>query len=171
MKFSVKYNKKSILKEISEIKEILPDIRKYNIKHYFPFKDNTNIKEQIIKDEKRDNPLDKKKKVNLWITKNKEEIEKVISSIGFKVSKNKKFIIFLNLYGPEGYFYVPNIIIANIHNKKIDFITETIIHELIHLLIEKKYKNKSYQEKEILVDNILVTNFKKIIPNYKPQPF
>ena len=47
---------------------------------------------------------------------------------------------------------------------------ETIIHELIHLLIYKKMNKKSYNEIENTVDKIFINSgLDKIFPEYKVQ--
>ena len=45
-------------------------------------------------------------------------------------------------------------------NKKnkndIRYFTYTVAHEIIHILLEEKYKGKSHEEKEKEVDNVLI---------------
>ncbi len=64
------------------------------------------------------------------------------------------FFVYLTNYGVGGSYNLPNIIILNINNKK-GF--KTIIHEIIHLLIEtwiQEYKVQHW-EKERIVDLVL----------------
>jgi hypothetical protein len=74
--------------------------------------------------------------------------------------KNIPTVIFVSLtnYGVGGSYNPPDTIICNINNKKY---IKTVVHEIIHLLLEKwiqKYKIKHW-EKERIVD--LILNSKK----------
>jgi predicted SprT family Zn-dependent metalloprotease len=72
-------------------------------------------------------------------------------------------------YGCYGYYDYPDKIFVNI-NAKIDFILETIIHELIHLFVYEKSQNMKYQEIENLVDSIIIkSGLKNIFTKYEKQ--
>lgn len=55
-------------------------------------------------------------------------------------------------------------------NAEIDFILESIIHELIHLFIYKKTSKMEYPEIENLVDSIFINSgLDKLFRKYKKQ--
>lgn len=101
---------------------------------------------------------------------NKEEYEKVrdklladFSKVGEKFSKKVKrifgrvpntIVVYLTKYGCGGSYMLPNKVVINIRNEGR---IETLIHEIVHILIQKyveKYKI-SHWEKERIVDLIV----------------
>ena len=77
------------------------------------------------------------------------------------------------MYGPEGQFKYPNIINLRIaNNKDIKSANESIVHEIIHLIIYNKVKKLklNYEQVEGLVDLFFIeTKLKNIFPKYKIQ--
>lgn len=90
-----------------------------------------------------------------------------------KLKAENKYICNISLYGPEGQFQRPNIINLRANAKKdIRTANETIVHELIHLLIYNKVKRMklSYEKTEGLVDSFFTkVELKRIFPRYKKQ--
>jgi len=69
--------------------------------------------------------------------------------------KNLKgdYTVFLSNYGAFGSFNKPNIVYANLQRKP-EEISLTIIHEIIHLMLEKddSFKRLNHEEKEKMVE-------------------
>jgi len=72
------------------------------------------------------------------------------------------YVVFLSKYGVFGSFYKPDIIYANIQRDS-SKITLTILHEIIHLLLEKDplFKKSNHETKEKIVENKLNEIIKK----------
>lgn len=79
-----------------------------------------------------------------------------------KIFKPIKYDVFLTMYGTKGSYVPPGGIIVNIRNRTIKDITDTIIHEYIHLQIHKYIKkyNITHWDKERIVDLIVNKYFK-----------
>ena len=151
--------------ELKRVKNTLAELDWYNSQGYKPRlpkgvsgkSSEKEIQNQIIKE------FDKKKykEVANQIALDFSTINKQLSK-KLKESFNKDipitFFVYLTNYGVGGSYNLPNIVIFNINNKKG---YKTIVHEIIHLLIEtwiQKYKIQHW-EKERIVD--LVLNSKK----------
>jgi hypothetical protein len=111
------------------------------------------IRNQIVKefDKKRYDEMVNKLIVD-FSTHSKQFSEKVENIFGNNVPKI--FNVNLTNYGVGGSYHLPNVVIFNINMKKG---IKTIIHEIMHLLIEgwiKKYQIQQW-EKERIVDLIL----------------
>jgi hypothetical protein len=177
MKLKILYNSNEIKRQLPFIEKNVSHFKKNKMFFYFPFESlekmsTKEIQEQICKDEKNfqiekfkkklEKEWNKKEKFIFEALKNYNDNENVFE---FK----KEYKCFLTFYGSYGYFEYPNIIFINV-DAKIEFIMETIVHELIHLLIFEKMKNKSYLEIEKKVDKIFINSgIGKIFPNYKIQ--
>lgn len=177
MKVRIIYNLNIIKKELLFIENSLACFKKNKMFFYFPFEsikkiNNKNINKQIYKDEKHFQ-IEKMKKI---LEKKWAEKEDLVFKCLYEYNQKEKILNFskeyqciLSFYGCYGYYKPPNKIYVNI-NAKTKFIIETIIHELIHLLIYKNTKNKSYKDIEKLVDKIFIdSGLNKIFPDYKVQ--
>jgi len=95
----------------------------------------------------------------------------ILSNLNLKV--RNKYFCHISLYGPEGQFNYPDIVSLRVANSKdIKNANETIVHEIIHLLIynEVKKLKLNYQQTEDLVDLFFIeTKLKDIFPKYKIQ--
>jgi len=61
--------------------------------------------------------------------------------------------------GEEETFNPPDTMWVQVNKKNkndIRYFTYTVAHEIIHILLEEKYKGKSHEEKEKEVDNVLI---------------
>ncbi len=177
MKIKIIYDKKQIKKELPFIERNIQHFKKNKMFFYFPFepvamKDNLMINKQIKKDEERlkieqtknkiINEWEKKEEIVFKLLREYNNIEKCMEIRG-------KYVCFLIFYGCYGYYDYPDKIFINI-NAKIEFILETIIHELIHLFVYQKSKNKEYHEIESLVDSIFINSgLNEIFSKYKKQ--
>jgi len=111
------------------------------------------IKNQIIKEFEEKKFKEVANQISSDFSTIKEKLSKKLNEI---LNKNvpETFFVYLTDYGTDGSYTFPNIVIFNINNKK-GF--KTIVHEIIHLLIEnyiQKYKIQ-HEEKERIVDLIL----------------
>ncbi len=147
--------------EFDRVKSVLKKIDWYNSQGYdIKLPNGTNdkssdeeIRDQIRKEFKEEDYLNIIKEINLDISKIKEQLSSRLGEIfGENVPEN--FLIYLTNYGSGGSYNLPNKVIFNIKNIRG---LKTIIHEIIHLLIEdliQKY-NVQHWEKELIVDLIL----------------
>lgn len=175
MKVQIIYDKNQIKKELNFIKENIPHFEKNKMFFYFPFEsilDNSIINEQIKNDEKKFKIREiEKKLLDEWTKK-----EKTVFDLLEKYNKKKKCLnikkeyrCFLTFYGCYGYYDYPDKIFINV-NVEIDFILETIIHELIHLFVYEKANSMEYSEIENLVDSIFIeSGLKNIFTKYENQ--
>ncbi|MCD4706013.1 SprT-like domain-containing protein [bacterium] len=179
MKIKIIYNSNIMKKELLFIESNLAYFKKNKMFFYFPFESikktsDKNIIKQIHKDEKHFQ-IEKIKKIleKQWAKK-----EKLVFNCLYKYNQKEKIFniqkeykCFLSFYGCYGYYNFSDEIYINI-NAKFEFIIETIIHELIHLLIYKNMNKKSYHQIEEKVDKIFIdSSLNKIFPDYKVQKF
>ena len=116
------------------------------------------------------------KAINDYWLKNSELIDKFLKSVPYDVPDS--LIVKLTRYGVGGSYWLPNNIIINVSCSSSAYRHfRTLMHEFVHLLIEKPViqKNKlRHESKEALVDFIMTNNqyLKKMFKNYKIQkPF
>ena len=104
-----------------------------------------------------------------------QKINKQIFNIlkNLKLNIRDKYICSISLYGAEGQFQYPNIVNLRANTTKdLKDANDTIVHELIHLLIYNKAKKLklSYEQTEGVVDLFFTqTELKNIFPKYKMQ--
>lgn len=107
---------------------------------------------------------------NKWRKVEKEFFD-ILSNFNLKV--RDKYFCHVSFYGPEGQFNYPNIVNLRVaKGKDVRNASETIAHEIIHLLIYNKAKKLKldYQQIEGLVDLFFIeTKLKDIFPKYKIQ--
>jgi len=102
-------------------------------------------------------PKIKQVAIPLW-AKIENDFFKKIKKIS-KIRPFKKYICYLTKYGGGGSFNPPNIIWVrmNLKNKNdLKYFTYTVAHEITHLLLNKKHKNKLQEIKEKEIDQILL---------------
>lgn len=116
------------------------------------------------------NPKTKQIVIPLWRKIEKDFFNKVEKILNIKPLE--KYICYLIKYGSGGSFNPPNTIWVrmNLKNKNdIKYFTYTVAHETTHLLFDKKYKNRSQEEKEInqilKIDQILEEKIDQILLN------
>jgi len=153
---------------------MLSFFKQHKIKYRFPFLNGRIKKEEVIIQIKKDKDVSGPHKILPQLKKffinNGEEIIDSLKEYNNKLNISHPFHVYLSYYGCDGYYYLPDIIVVNIYNNTIDYIIENILHEIVHLLIEKKYKNYSYQRKEKVVDQVILkSGLKKYLPNYRAQ--
>lgn len=155
MKVEIIYKKSIIKKELDFIKKNISFFEQNEMFFYFPFKSviSEEREEQINVDEKKFSINETRLKISRkW---KKLEGEVFVRLERYNKSNNcflfeKKYECYLTFYGCYGYYHFPNRMFVNVVAKP-DFIIETIVHELIHLLIYKQTINKpaDYVEKEV----------------------
>jgi hypothetical protein len=177
MKLKVIYNLDKIKIQLSFIEKNLTFFKRNKMFFYFPFESikrisKEDVDKQILKDEKY---FQIRKKLKI-LEKKWKQIESTVFDHLLKYNKKEKALNFrkeyeclLSFYGCYGYYNFPNEIFINV-DAKTEFIIETIIHELIHLMVYKNTRTKSYEEIEKIVDKIFVdSGLSKIFQKYKVQ--
>lgn len=87
-----------------------------------------------------------------------------LSTIFSPLKLQKEYDIQLTQYGVGGSYYLPNHIVVNIHMKRSGSIESTLLHEIIHLSIQKlidKY-SVAHWHKERLVELIILKNLPEV---------
>jgi len=167
MKIKIVYDRKNLIEELSVIKKMLPHFKKNKMYFYFPF-DKHNLNEEdyivaIIKEDEKNSALLKK------IAELKKRVKIIEKNLSEYIEKNpenvfeifNEYVCYVTMYGCYGYYRTPNKIFVNLKDKDIDFHSETIVHEIAHILLHKKIKGYPYEKKEECVDEIV----EKIIKN------
>ena len=93
------------------------------------------------------------------------QIEKFLDNLSYP--KPEEIFLTFTQYGVGGSYGPPNKIIYNIINKR--EILETVVHELIHCIIEEPVVNHyglTHWEKESLVEYLIIENLNNIFPKY-----
>lgn len=151
----------------------------FNYRLFFPdgfnldSKNFTNLDLQVEKELNPRKMTKIEKKITDYWAKSIEDIDIFLKSAPYNVPKS--LIIVLTQYGVGGSYWLPNKIIINTSYSSSDYYHfETLMHELVHLLIEKPViqKNKlSHESKEALIDYIMTNNqyLKKVFPDYRIQ--
>ncbi len=80
------------------------------------------------------------------------------------------YTVILTTYGPYGSYEAPETIYASVvHDKGALFTLETVLHELLHLILSEKTKHLSYAETERYVDKTFLSLWRGIFPQYRAQ--
>lgn len=180
IKFNYTYNINSEIEYVTHLLGQLDWFKKNKYTVNFPRGVNTKkitkkVINNIITDEfKQYKPLQKyyEKKISAIINKEQKKIYNYFASFDF--SFPDLINIMFTAYGPGGGYHLPNNIIIKFNKEKnINKTFQNIIHEMIHLLIEKpfikKYKIK-HENKEAIVDLLCITsNIDSLYSNYKMQ--
>ena len=122
----------------------------------------SNSREPLRKYLEKTNQLILEKNIKQTVIPLWREIEKkFLTKIGkiLNLNPSSKYICFLTKYGGGGSFNSPDTIWVRVNNKNkndIKYFAYTIAHEIVHILLEEKYKGKSHEEKEKEVDNVLI---------------
>ena len=170
IKLDIIYNLETDLEAVSDTLNDLEWLQKNDYKFFLPksldLKTYSNVKGSI----KNEYHEEDYKEIGGLVDeewKNKWEIllKKIFDEI--KEKPQEEYNIFLTRYGVGGSYYRPNNIVVNIQSVGKKNISETIVHEIIHLAIETyvKENNIKHWQKERIVDSIL----KRHISNYKMQ--
>lgn len=105
------------------------------------------------------------------IKKHQKTLDTFFLNFDYPLPKN--IHVYFTIYGPGGSYYPPNKIIVVLKDS-IEWILQTIVHESIHLIIEKPFIKKNnipHWEKEALVDRLCMDNLLKDFNlHYQKQP-
>ena len=153
------------------VEELLPQLSKTEMFYYFPFETNRSLEVNV----QIDLDIDEFNFINLteaFLEKwNEYELSILNSFENFtninNIETETEFNCYLTIYGPYGYYNVPNEIFVNVSKKFPEFQLETLVHEILHLAID----NSSSQEKvsESKVDDLFIEFFGHIFPKYLKQ--
>ncbi len=164
-------SEKSIIESAEIVKEFIPFLEEMKMYYYFPFSqksDFDNISTQIQKDSDTFKFVEAEKSI-------KESWKKYAPSIIPKLSilsndtHLDKYRCVLTFYGPYGYYYTPDTIYINITKCNPDEWVETLIHEMLHLILSEQIKKLTHLEEERFIDKTFVELFGDIFPNYEVQ--
>lgn len=180
IKFSYQY---SVDKEAGYVKNILKKLSWYQKNGYNPILpteiDDKNSDSEIIKVVKSELETNIKlyqkfkKEVKIELRRIAIKLNAFIDVLNYPIPK--RILVVFTRYGPGGSYNLPNKIIVRIDkNSSTKKLLQTIIHETIHLIIEKpviqKYKI-SHWEKENLVNSFFEhPKLKILFPDYQFPP-
>jgi hypothetical protein len=155
--------------EVQRVKNTIDDARwldnnKY--KYFLPaFIEKTEQDEETLKKavEKEYSETEFKEAENAIITgwdKRGKDVEIIQKNI-IGANNFDELNLVLTKYGTSGSYRLPNKIIINLRDKVFDFLVKTVIHESIHLMIEKLIKdnNVDHWRKERIVNLIIEKEF------------
>lgn len=164
-------SEKSILASAEIVKEFVSFLEDMKMYYYFPFTQNDSV-EDIQTQIKIDSETFK---FNEAVNNLKESWEKYSPDIIPKLtllSNNTEVRTCRcvpTFYGPYGYYYTPDTIYINITKGNSDEWIETLIHEMLHLILSEKIEGMAHLEEERFIDATFVEYFGEIFPNYVVQ--
>ena len=165
----------NISESVKVLKELYQDLPSNDLHFYFPFtaeelQSEKYINEQIEHDAEKINiEVANEEMINFW-NDNKVKIQKafdILTSEGEVILPIYKCN--LTYYGTYGYYQTPDTIFVNISKGGAEFWAETLLHELLHLVLYHRILNLPYEEAEIIVDKMFVRLFGVLFPNYREQ--
>lgn len=132
--------------------------------------DFSKIEKQIEKEFDKEKVTKLKSDISNNWDKYETDIDAFLKRLPYKIPD--ELITIFTYYGVGGSYDLPNKIVINVNYGLNTF--STIVHELIHLIIEEPVIKKfdiEHWDKESLVDYLFVTDssLNKIFPNYKYQ--
>lgn len=170
MKLFFTTNEKQLLKGVSIAGNFLEYLKSSGMYFRYPFAPNTppaKIIQQIKIDYEQFSLASAKTELEKkWDSEQKRiliNLDKFLKTEG--VSLSDEYYCVVSVYGPYGFYETPNTIFLNVaemNAKGVEFVFDTILHELLHLLFDDKIKDFSPEKKEEFVDNA----FAKIFGQY-----
>lgn len=132
--------------------------------------DLSGIKDRVAKEMSKDKVSVIENNIKKNWTRHQPAVDSFLSQLPYE--KPKGLLVTLTQYGSGGSYWLPNEIVININYDNNYF--ETVVHELIHLIIEKPVIEKfdiGHWQKESLVDYLFINNerVKRIFPDYRYQ--
>lgn len=173
MKISINFSDEELLRSVKIVEDFLPYLTSQGMFFYFPFTktgDREAVLKQINKDMMTYSPkVFLVKLENLW----QELAPEILNRLSkFIVNSNEKiftdYFCWLTMYGPYGYYDQPNKVYVNITKGNTEFMIETMLHEIIHLIVGQSSVNLS-ENIEGTVDALFAATFGDIFPNYYVQ--
>lgn len=164
-------SEESIIESAEIIKEFVPFLEEMKMYYYFPFsqKDTTDtIRTQIQKDSNTFKYVETEKSIKQGWEKYAPDIIPKLSTI-LSDSHPNKYRCVLTFYGPYGYYYTPDTIYINVTKSSPDEWIETLVHEMLHLILSEKIEEMTHLEEERFIDATFIELFGSIFPNYKVQ--
>ncbi|OIQ02304.1 MAG: hypothetical protein COZ86_03700 [Candidatus Moranbacteria bacterium CG_4_8_14_3_um_filter_41_13] len=88
------------------------------------------------------------------------------------ISLYEEYSCAMTFYGPYGFYELPCNIFLNVAmGKDVEFLFETMLHELLHIVLNNQLENLPYVEREKMVDNTFVKIWGDEFPSYEKQLF
>ncbi len=153
------------------VKEFIPFLEEMKMYYYFPFTQNATteiIKAQIKIDSDTFKFTEAVNSLHQSWEKFAPDIITKLNTLS-KDSVTNTYICIPTFYGPYGYYYTPDTVYVNVTKGIPDEWIETLVHELLHLILEQEIKKLSHLEEERFIDKTFVELFGDIFPNYQVQ--
>lgn len=168
------YNQREILNSARIVQSFTDDLKHSGMFCVIPpefLTDNSELKRDIKICEKRIKPLEIKRQLEKkWRMQGGNIIDTLKDYASTHcIHLHNEYKCVLTFYGPYGYYEMPDIIYLNISKGSYEFMLETILHELLHLALEKELVNKSALEREDKIDKVFIELFGDIFPDYHVQ--
>jgi hypothetical protein len=82
----------------------------------------------------------------------------------------EEYFCSMTFYGPYGFYDLPDTVFVNVAmGKDALFLFETMLHELLHVVLCDQLESKDYIDREKLVDNTFVEIWGEELPLYEKQ--
>ncbi len=86
------------------------------------------------------------------------------------LSLYEEYFCALTFYGPYGFYELPDTVFLNVAMEKdADFLFETMLHELLHIVLGNQLESMEYMDREKLVDDTFVEIWGSEFPLYEKQ--
>jgi len=164
-------SEKSIIDSAEIVKEFVSFLEEMKMYYYFPFSENADtdtIRTQIKKDSETFKYLEAEDGIKRSWEKYAPAIIPKLSSLTNNARLNRYRCV-LTFYGPYGYYYTPDTIYINVTKCSPDEWIETLLHEMLHLILAEQIAGLEHLDEERLIDKTFVDLFGDIFPNYQVQ--
>jgi hypothetical protein len=176
MKLNFVFNTDKIQESIGIVSEFLPDLKSSGMYYYFPFagdtlKDADFVQAQIARDTEQFHLGDVLRQLQEYWETHEEKINNALSKYlaREKLSILPLYTCALTFYGPYGYYYTPDVVYLNVTKGTTELMTQTLLHEFLHLVLFEQTKNLSDREVETVIDKTFVEIFGRLFPEYYVQ--
>lgn len=175
MEIYFEYNDKSVRRSIDILRPFLSDMPRVMPFRYPEELLNGKDNSLVIED---DNHLYnasnmKNALVHLWREKKNVILNALVSYCEKGgISLCEEYSCVVTFYGPYGFYELPNSIFLNVAmGKDVEFLFETMLHELLHIVLNDQLEDLLYVEREKMVDNTFVKIWGDEFPSYRKQLF
>lgn len=176
MNLNFTFDSSKILASIGIVHEFLLFLRDSGMYHYFPFSDDDLTNSELVQAQ-----VDRDAE-HFQLGAATDELARYWESHAVAINNalapylaregltlEPSYTCALTCYGPYGYYYTPATVYVNITERTTDEHIQTILHELLHLVLYERTKDLGGVELEHVIDCTFVEVFGEIFPDYRVQ--